>query len=144
MSSVAQVSSYYSRPVVRAVIVAQLATIGAFLAVLLLYLGRMATAGVGPAEMLTGAYDPKDVIPFGMAGLIPFFWLYAVVGMLYVAGAVLALPLAIVAGALAARERASLPRATRTLLLVGAVGGLLVLVARFTPPLIDMHRWWMD
>ncbi|MFG1762129.1 hypothetical protein ACGFIH_02275 [Micromonospora parva] len=143
MSSVAEVSSY-SRPAVRAVIVAQLATIGAFLAVLLLYLGRMATAGVGPAEMLTGAYDPKDVIPFGMGGLNPFLWLYAVLGMLYVAGAVLGLPLAIVAGALAARERAALPRATRTLLLAGAVGGLLVLMARFTPPLLDMHRWWLD
>ncbi|MDG9672499.1 hypothetical protein [Micromonospora sp. DH14] len=143
MSSVAQVSSY-SRPFVRVLVVAQLAIIGAFLAVLLLYLGRMATAGVGPAEMLTGAYDPKDAIPFGMGGLNPFLWLYAVVGMLYVAGAVLGLPLAIVAGALAARERDALPRATRTLLLAGAVGGLLVLVARFTPPLLDMHRWWLD
>ncbi|MEU8419730.1 hypothetical protein AB0C15_02485 [Micromonospora sp. NPDC048835] len=142
MSSVAQVSSY-SRPVVRAVIVAQLATIGAFLAVLLLYLGRMATAGVGPADMVTGAYDPKELVPFGMDGLNPFFWLYAVVGMLYVAGAVLALPMAIVAVALAAREREALPRVTRVLL-AGAVGGLLVLVARFTPPLLDMHRWWLD
>ncbi|MEU5961349.1 hypothetical protein ABZ777_09065 [Micromonospora parva] len=143
MSSVAQVSSY-SRPFVRVLVIAQLAIIGAFLAVLLLYLGRMATAGVGPAEMLTGAYDPKDVIPFGMGGLNPFLWLYAVVGMLYVAGALLGLPLAIVAAALAARERDALPRATRTLLLAGAVGGLLVLVARFTPPLLDMHRWWLD
>lgn len=143
MSSVAQVSSY-SRPVVRAVIVGQLATIGAFLAVLLLYLGRMASAGVGPADMVTGAYDPKELVPFGMNGLNPFFWLYAVVGMLYVAGAVLALPMAIVAAALAARERETLPRVTRVLLLTGAVGGLLVLVARFTPPLLDMHRWWLD
>ncbi|MEV1070656.1 hypothetical protein [Micromonospora parva] len=143
MSSVAQVSSY-SRPFVRVLVVAQLAIIGAFLAVLLLYLGRMATAGVGPAGMLTGAYDPKDVIPFGMGGLNPFLWLYAVVGMLYVAGALLGLPLAIVAAALAARERDALSRATRTLLLAGAVGGLLVLVARFTPPLLDMHRWWLD
>ncbi|MFI6232677.1 hypothetical protein ACIBD9_03835 [Micromonospora sp. NPDC050784] len=143
MTSAAQVTSC-SRPAVRALIVAQLATIGAFLAVLLLYVGRMATAGVGPAEMLTGAYDPKDVIPFGMGGLNPFLWLYAVVGMLYVVGAVLGLPLAIVAGALAARERETLPRATRSLLLAGAVGGLLVLVARFTPPLLDMHRWWLD
>ncbi|MBG6068490.1 hypothetical protein [Micromonospora ureilytica] len=135
MTSVAQVTSY-SRSAVRALIVAQLATIGAFLAVLLLYLGRMTSAGVGPAEMLTGAYDPKD--------LIPFLWLYAVVGMLYVVGAVLGLPLAIVAVALAAREREALPRATRSLLLAGAVGSVLVLVARFTPPLLDMHRWWMD
>ncbi|WP_433265903.1 hypothetical protein ACQPWR_01570 [Micromonospora vinacea] len=143
MTSVAQVTPY-SRPAVRALNVAQLATIGAFVTVLLLYVGRMTTAGVGRAEMLTGAYDPKDVIPFGMSGLNPFLWLYAVVGMLYLTGAVLGLPLAIVAVALAAREREALPRATRSLLLAGAVGGLLVLVVRFTPPLLDMHRWWLD
>jgi len=67
-----------------------------------------------------------------------------VVGVLYLTGAVLALPLAIVAVALVAREREALPRATRSLLLAGAVGSLLVLVARFTPPLLDMHRWWLD
>ncbi|MEV4717032.1 hypothetical protein AB0J94_07505 [Micromonospora noduli] len=143
MTSAAQVTSY-SRPAVRALIVAQFATIGAFLTVLLLYVGRMTSAGVGPAEMLTGAYDPKDMLPFGMSGLNPFLWLYAVVGVLYLTGAVLALPLAIVAVALVAREREALPRATRSLLLAGAVGGLLVLVARFTPPLLDMHRWWLD
>ncbi|MEV4117686.1 hypothetical protein [Micromonospora sp. NPDC049645] len=143
MSSVAQVSSY-SRPLVRVLVVAQLAALGAFLVVLLLYLARMATAGVGPAEMLTGAYDPKDVVPFGMDGLNPFFWLYGLIGMLYVAGALLGLPLAIVALALAAREREAMPRVTRAMLLTGAVGGLLVLAARFTPPLLDMHRWWMD
>ncbi|MCG5469951.1 hypothetical protein LADH09A_003891 [Micromonospora sp. LAH09] len=134
MSTVAQVRSY-SRPAVRALIVAQFAAIGAFLAVLLLYLGRMATAGVGPAEMLTGAYDPKDVLSFG---------LHAVVGMLYVVGAVLGLPLAVAAVAVVAREREALPRVTRALLLTGAVGGLLLLVVRFTPPLLDMHSWWMD
>ncbi|RAO30678.1 hypothetical protein ONO23_04172 [Micromonospora noduli] len=143
MTSAAQVTSY-SRPAVRALIVAQFATISAFLTVLLLYVGRMTSAGVGPAEMLTGAYDPKDMLPFGMSGLNPFLWLYAVVGVLYLTGAVLALPLAIVAVALVAREREALPRATRSLLLAGAVGGLLVLVARFTPPLLDMHRWWLD
>ncbi|MGW3889059.1 hypothetical protein ACWD69_10245 [Micromonospora chokoriensis] len=142
--SIAAQATPYSRRVVRALVTAQLVTIGAFLAVLLLYLARMATAGVGPAEMVTGAYDPKDMVPFGMDGVNPFFWLYAVVGMLYVAGAVLGLPLAIAAVAVVAREREALPRVTRALLLTGAVGGLLVLVARFTPPLLDMHSWWMD
>ncbi|MGC4756879.1 hypothetical protein [Micromonospora trifolii] len=135
MTSVAQVTSY-SRPAVRALIVAQFATIGGFLAVLLLYVGRMTSAGVGPAEMLTGAYDPKDVAFFGA--------LHPVVAVLYLTGAVLGLPLAIVAGVVVAREREALPRATRSLLLAGAVGSLLVLVARLTPPLLDMHRWWMD
>ncbi|MET7371498.1 hypothetical protein [Micromonospora arida] len=135
MTSVAQVTSYPGRAV-RALIVAQFATIGAFLTVLLLYVGRMTSAGVGPAEMLTGAYDPKDVAFFGV--------LHPVVAVLYLAGAVLGLPLAIVAVVLVAREREALPRATRSLLLAGAVGSLLVLVARLTPPLLDMHRWWLD
>ncbi|MEU7972071.1 hypothetical protein AB0B48_08510 [Micromonospora sp. NPDC049089] len=135
MTSVAQVTSY-SRPAVRALIAAQFATIGGFLAVLLLYVGRMTSAGVGPAEMLTGAYDPKDIAFFGV--------LHPVVAVLYLTGAVLGLPLAIVAGAVVARERAVLPRVTRSLLLAGAVGGLLVMVARLTPPLLDMHRWWLD
>ncbi|MET7949722.1 hypothetical protein [Micromonospora sp. NPDC005324] len=143
MSTVAQATPY-PRLAVRALITAQLAIIGAFLAVLLLYLGRMTAAGVGPAEMLTGAYDPKDVIPFGDHAVNPFFWLYAVVAVLYLVGAVLGPLLAIVATVLAARERETLPRAARALLLAGAAGTLLVLVARLTPPLLDMHKWWMD
>ncbi|MFG1896230.1 hypothetical protein ACGFIP_19685 [Micromonospora zamorensis] len=134
MSTVAQATPY-SRSAIRALVVAQLATVGGFLAVLLSYLVRMATAGVDPAEMLTGAYDPKDML---------FFWLHAPVAVLYLVGAVLGPPLALVAVAVVAREREALPRATRALLLTGAVGTLLVLVARFTPPLLDMHRWWMD
>ncbi|MBM0278380.1 hypothetical protein [Micromonospora tarensis] len=141
MSSVAHATSY-SRPLVRVLVVAQLATVGAFLAVLSLYLGRMATAGVGPAEMVTGAYDPKDMVLFGLHGL--FYWLHAVISVLYLVGAVLGLPLAVVAVALVARERDALPRATRALLVTGAVGGLLVLALRFAPPLLTMHRWWMD
>ncbi|RLP91471.1 hypothetical protein EAD89_11510 [Micromonospora sp. BL4] len=66
------------------------------------------------------------------------------VSVLYLVGAFLGPPLALVAVALVARERGALPRTTRTLLLVGAVGTALVLVARFTPPLLDMHRWWLD
>ncbi|MEH1164593.1 hypothetical protein V6V47_04305 [Micromonospora sp. CPCC 205539] len=140
MSSVAQIAPS-SRPVVRALIVGQLVAIGAFLTVLLLYLGRMATAGVGPAEMLTGAYDPKDLIP---SGVDAFYWVYGVVSLLYLVGALVGPPLALVAVALLARERDTLPRSTRTLLLAGAVGTVLVLVARLTPPLLDMHRWWLD
>ncbi|MEU8179770.1 hypothetical protein AB0B85_07840 [Micromonospora sp. NPDC049044] len=143
MSSVAHAAPH-SRPLIRALIVAQLAAIGAFLAVLLLYLGRMATAGVGPTDMLTGAYDPKDLVPFGMHGANPFYWLYAATSVLYLVGAVLGPPLALVAVALAARDREDLPRATRVLLLVGAVGTLLMVLVRFTPPLLDMHSWWMD
>ncbi|MFC4021078.1 hypothetical protein ACFOW4_24475 [Micromonospora sp. GCM10011542] len=143
MLSVAPASPF-SRPLVRALIVGQLATIGAFVAVLLLYLGRMAAAGVGPADMVTGAYDPKELVPFGLHAANPFFWLYGLVSVLYLVGAVLGPGLALVAVPLAARERGTMPRRTRALLLTGAVGVSLVLVARFTPPLLDVHRWWLD
>ncbi|WP_410810364.1 hypothetical protein [Micromonospora sp. 067-2] len=143
MPSVVQAASS-SRPAIRALIVGQLAFLGAFLVVLLLYLSRMAVAGVGSAEMLTGAYDPKDVIPFGDHALNPFFWLYGVVAVLYLAGETLGPPLALVAVVLVARKRAVLPRTSRVLLLAGAVGLLLVLVVRFTPLLADMRQWWLD
>ncbi|MEU1588683.1 hypothetical protein [Micromonospora sp. NPDC005710] len=135
MTSAAQVTPH-PRPFVRTLIVAQFATTGGFLAVVLLYVGRMTSAGIGPAEMLTGAYDPKDITFFGM--------FHPVVAVLYLTGAVLGLPLAIVAVALVAREREALPRATTSLLLAGAAGSVLVLVARLTPPLLDVHRWWLD
>ena len=72
MSSVTQATPY-PRPLVRALVVGQFAGVGAFLAVLLLYLGRMASAGVGPADMVTGAYDPTDGGPDGR------YWLYGLV-----------------------------------------------------------------
>ncbi|GGO05614.1 hypothetical protein [Micromonospora parathelypteridis] len=134
MSSVAQATPS-ARPAIRVLATAQLATTGAFLVVVLLYLGRMAAADVGPTEMLTGAYDPKDMLSY---------WVYGVLGVLYVTGAFLGPPLAVVAVALVAREREALSRTIRVLLLTGAAGTLLMLVLRFTPPLLDMHQWWLD
>ncbi|WP_147437324.1 hypothetical protein [Micromonospora musae] len=129
---------------VRTVLVAQLAVAVAFVVVAALYVGRMATAGVGPAEMLTGAYDPKDLVPYGLHAANPFFWLYAAVSLLYVVGAVLTLPMAVYAAAVAARDADLLSRRVRTLLLVGAGVTTLLLIIRFTPVAADMHRWWLD
>jgi hypothetical protein len=130
-------------PLLRTVVVAQLALIVAFVAVGALWLGRMAAAEVGPAAMRTGAYDPKDVVPFGMHGWNPFMWLYGITGLLYLAG--LASPvLALYSAALLARERHALPRRFRVLLLAGIVGGVLVTVLRFTPTGADIQAWWLD
>ncbi|MEV0152878.1 hypothetical protein AB0H57_03945 [Micromonospora sp. NPDC050686] len=131
-------------PLVRTVIVAQLAVIGAFAVVAAMYVGRMLAAGVGPAEMVTGQYDPKDMVPFGLTGWNPFAWLYLVVALLHLAGAVLAPALAVFAVVTVARERRALSGRARALLLGGAVGGLLVLALRFLPAVADMHRWWLD
>ncbi|MFC3503763.1 hypothetical protein ACFOOK_22725 [Micromonospora krabiensis] len=129
---------------VRTVLVTQLAVIAAFIVVAALYVGRMLTARVGPAEMLTGAYDPKDLVPFGMHAANPFFWLYGVVTVLYLTGGLLAVPMAIYAAAVAARDGDRLSRRIRALLLVGAGTAVLLLLARFTPAGADMHRWWLD
>ncbi|MEU8296138.1 hypothetical protein AB0C04_02475 [Micromonospora sp. NPDC048909] len=128
----------------RVVLVTQAAVIAAFVVVAALYVGRMLTAGVGPAEMLTGAYDPKDLVPFGLHGANPFLWLYATVSVLYLAGAVLTVPMAIYAVAVVARDADRIPRRSRILLLVGAGTTAFLLLARFTPALADMHQWWLD
>ncbi|MEU6025268.1 hypothetical protein [Micromonospora sp. NPDC047134] len=130
-------------PLLRTVAAAQLALIVAFAIVAALWLGRMAAAEVGPAEMQTGAYDPKDLIPFGMHGWNPFLWLYGITSLLYLGG--LASPLlALYSAALLAWKRHELPRWSRVLLLVGIVGGVVVTVLRFVPAGADLHAWWLD
>ncbi|MER7439949.1 hypothetical protein [Micromonospora avicenniae] len=129
---------------VRTVLVTQLAVAAAFVVVAVLYVGRMVTAGVGPAEMVSGAYDPKDLVPFGLHAANPFFWLYAVISVVYLMGTAFTVPMAVYAVAVAARSTDRLSRRTRTLLLVGAGTTTFLLLARFTPPVADMHRWWLD
>ncbi|MFI7604713.1 hypothetical protein ACIBTV_06285 [Micromonospora sp. NPDC049366] len=129
---------------VRTVLVTQLAVIAGFVVVAALYVGRMLTARVGPAEMLTGAYDPKDLVPFGVHAANPFFWLYAVIAVVYLMGGLFTVPMAIYAAAVVARDGDHLSRRIRALLLVGAGASLLLLLARFTPAAADMHRWWLD
>ncbi|SCE99633.1 hypothetical protein GA0074695_2747 [Micromonospora viridifaciens] len=130
-------------PLLRTIVVAQLALIVAFVAVGALWLGRMAAAEVGPAEMRTGAYDPKDVVPLGMHGWNPFMWLYGITSLLYLAG--LAIPLLVLySAALLAKERHELPRRLRVLLLIGIIGGVVVTALRFTPAGADMQAWWLD
>ncbi|QLQ35727.1 hypothetical protein [Micromonospora robiginosa] len=130
-------------PLARTIAVAQVALVVAFLAVAALWWGRMVSADAGPAELRTGAYDPKDLVPFGMHGWNPFMWLYGLTALLYLAG--LASPLLAGYGVmLLARERRSLPRGLRTLLLAGVVAGVVATLLRFTPAGADMQAWWLD
>ncbi|MEU4677488.1 hypothetical protein [Micromonospora sp. NPDC023737] len=129
---------------VRTVLVTQMAVAAAFVVVVLLYVLRMVTAGVGPAEMVSGAYDPKDLVPFGLHAANPFFWLYAVISVVYLMGAAFTVPMAVYAVAVAARDADRISRRIRTLLLLGAGTTTLLLLARLTPAVADMHRWWLD
>ncbi|TDC82046.1 hypothetical protein E1193_13060 [Micromonospora sp. KC606] len=131
-------------PRVGLILTAHLLLAGAFVAVVAAYLGRMVSAGVGPAEMLTGQYDPKDMVPFGMSGANPFFWLYGAVSLLYLFGIVLGPVIALYTGTVLARERHRYPVRARRLLLAAMVGTLVLTVLRFTPALDSMHQWWLD
>ncbi|MET7747392.1 hypothetical protein [Micromonospora sp. NPDC005367] len=129
---------------VRTVLVTQLAVAAAFVVVAALYVGRMVTAGVGPAEMVSGAYQPKDLVPFGLHAANPFFWLYAVISVVYLMGTAFTVPMAVYAVAVAARGTDRISRRIRALLLVGAGTTTLLLLARLTPAAADMHHWWLD
>ncbi|MEH0820876.1 MULTISPECIES: hypothetical protein [unclassified Micromonospora] len=131
-------------PRVRVILTGHLVLAGAFLVPAAAYLGRMASAGVGPAEMVTGQYDPKDMVPFGMSGANPFAWLYLAVSLLYLGGVVLGPALALYTGAVLARERGRLPRRALVLLLTATVTTLVLTVLRLSPALDGMHRWWLD
>lgn len=125
----------------RLLLAAHAVLVGAFLVVLALYLGRMTAAGVGPAEMTSGAYDPKDLVPFGMSGLNPFAWLYLVVSLLYLSGVVIGPALALYTAVVVWRDRSVRPR---VLLITAAIVTLTLTVLRLSQLLDDVHQWWLD
>ncbi|MFI1195919.1 hypothetical protein ACH4T9_22070 [Micromonospora sp. NPDC020750] len=129
---------------VRLLTTIHLAFAGTFLLVTVLYLGRIAATGAGPADMLTGHYDPKDLIPFGPSGVNPFTWLYALVALLYLAGFLVSPALAMVSLPMLARTWHQLSRPARALLLAGIVSAVALPLLRLLPAVSDMHRWWLD
>ncbi|MDT0530194.1 hypothetical protein RM555_14480 [Micromonospora sp. DSM 115977] len=131
-------------PLLRSTVAAQSALTAAFVVVLALGVGRMAAAGVGPEEMRSGAYDPKDLVPFGLSGANPLTWLYGAVSLLYLAGLVAGPLLAVHSVVLLARDRSAMSRRTWRVLLALTVGAVVVAASRFTPVGADLHRWWMD
>ncbi|MEU7931545.1 hypothetical protein [Micromonospora echinofusca] len=131
-------------PLLRSVAAAQAALLAAFVVVLALWVGRMAAAGVGPEEMRSGAYDPKDLVPFGLSAANPLTWLYGAVSLLYLAGLAAGPLLAVYSVALLAANRLRTSHRTWRVLLALTVGAVLVAAFRFAPIGMDMHRWWLD
>ncbi|MFG2099646.1 hypothetical protein ACGFJ5_03510 [Micromonospora echinaurantiaca] len=131
-------------PLLRTVLAGQVALLAAAVVVTAMWLGRMAAAGVGPAELASGAYDPKDLVPFGLSMANPFTWLYVLVSLLFLAGLVAVPMLALYSAVLLVRDRAGMPRRTWWLLLVVTAGATAVTVLRFSPAGTELTRWWLD
>lgn len=131
-------------PLLRSVLAGQVALLSAFVVVAAMWLGRMAAAGVGPDEMTTGAYDPKDLVPFGLGMANPFTWLYVVVSLLFLVGLVAVPLLALYSVLLLVRDRRATPARTWRLLLAVTVLGVVVSAVRFAPIGADLTRWWLD
>ncbi|MEH0970212.1 hypothetical protein V6U77_03625 [Micromonospora sp. CPCC 205546] len=131
-------------PLLRSVVATQAALLAAFAVVVALWVGRMAVAGVGPEEMRTGAYDPKDLVPFGLSGANPLTWLYGAVSLRYLAGLAAGPLLAVYSVVLLAGSRPAMSRRTLRVLLGLTVGAVLVTALRFAPIGTDMQRWWLD
>ncbi|MFI5489513.1 hypothetical protein [Micromonospora echinaurantiaca] len=131
-------------PLLRTVLAGQVALLAAAVVVTAMWLGRMAAAGVGPAELASGAYDPKDLVPFGLSMANPFTWLYVLVSLLFLAGLVAVPMLALYSVVLLVRDRVGMPRRTWWLLLAVTAGATAVTVLRFSPAGTELTRWWLD
>ena len=112
--------------------------------VVVLFVARMAAAGADRGDMLSGAYDPKELIPFGGSDLNPAFWLYAAVAVLFPLGLVASPGLLAVTVPLLVAGRRSLARPTYRLLAVGAVSAVAVGLLPFTAFGGDVIQWWLD
>ncbi|GAA4445102.1 hypothetical protein GCM10023170_023500 [Phytohabitans houttuyneae] len=127
---------------------AHLAFAGAWCFVVALYLTRLATSGGDRQGMLGGAYDPKDLVPFGVGPLNPFAWGYSLVSLLFLLG-FLASPglLGLSVPLLVASRRTVTPAAGRTawrVLLVAAATALALPLMTATPLGRDALTWWLD
>ncbi|PWU47632.1 hypothetical protein DLJ47_30095 [Micromonospora sp. S4605] len=131
-------------PLLRTVLAGQVALLAAAVVVTAMWLGRMAAAGIGPAELASGAYDPKDLVPFGLSMANPFTWLYVLVSLLFLAGLVAVPMLALYSVVLLVRDRVGMPRRTWWLLLAVTAGATAVTVLRFSPAGTELTRWWLD
>ncbi|MFI7492912.1 hypothetical protein ACIBXA_31515 [Micromonospora echinaurantiaca] len=131
-------------PLLRTVLAGQVALLAGAVVVTAMWLGRMAAAGVGPAELASGAYDPKDLVPFGLSMANPFTWLYVLVSLLFLAGLVAVPMLALYSVVLLVRDRVGMPRRTWWLLLAVTAGATAVTVLRFSPAGTELTRWWLD
>jgi len=127
---------------------AHLAFAVAWCVVVGLYLGRLAANGGDRQGMVGGAYDPKDLVPFGLSGANPFTWVYALLTLLYLFGFLASPGLLTVSVPLLVATRRTLAVASGRIawrvLLVAAVTALVLPVATATPLGRDALTWWMD
>jgi hypothetical protein len=125
-----------------------LAFAGAWCAVLVLYLSRLHASGGDRLGMVQGAYDPKELVPFGYDLWNPLMWGFAVVAVLFGLGFLASPALLSVSVPLLVTGRRFTVRAGGRLvwwcLLVAALTAVALPVAMFTPIGQDVAVWWAD
>ncbi|MEV4618189.1 hypothetical protein AB0J74_05640 [Asanoa sp. NPDC049573] len=119
----------------RLVLAAHLAFGLAIATVLVTFTARMLTSGVDRATMLSGAQDPKDLLP------LPVF---LPVALLYYAGVILSPLLLTVSVPLLATGRQRVGPLAWNVLLVAAVSAVALPALLLTPYGGDAARWWLD
>ncbi|HTF07407.1 MAG TPA: hypothetical protein VK659_04460 [Asanoa sp.] len=119
----------------RIVMAAHLAFGVAIATVLVTFTGRMLTSGADRAAMLSGAQDPKELLP------LPVF---VPVALLYYTGVILSPLLLTVSVPLLATGRQRVGPLAWKVLLVAAVSAVALPALLLTPYGGDAARWWLD
>ena len=99
------------------------------------FTARMLSTGVDRAAMLSGANDPKEMLPLPV--FIP-------VALLYYTGVILSPLLLTVSVPLLVTGRGRVGPVAWTLLLVAAISAVALPTVLFTPYGVDAARWWLD
>ncbi|WP_345074230.1 hypothetical protein, partial [Phytohabitans flavus] len=127
---------------------AHLAFAAAWCLVVGLYLTRLAANGGDRQGMLGGAYDPKDLVPFGSGPMNPFVWAYDLLSLMFVLGFLASPGLLSVSVPLLVASRRTVAavsgRVAWRVLLVAAATALALPLAVATPLGRDALTWWLD
>jgi hypothetical protein len=103
--------------------------------VLVTFTGRMLTTGVDRAAMLSGAQDPKELLP------LPVF---VALALLYYTGVILSPLLLTVSVPLLATGRQRVGPVAWKVLLVAAISAVALPALLLTPYGGDATQWWLD
>ncbi len=121
-----------------------LAFTGAAAVVTGVFLAWMLVAGADRQDMTSGAYDPKQLVPFEPNMLNPAGWMYAVTSGLFVLGIVGGPALLTFSVPVLIIGRRTIGHTTYRLLLSGAVTTVALTALWFSPVGSDIVRWWLD
>jgi len=122
----------------------QFVCLAGWLTITSVYLGRLYAVGGDRSGMLGGAYDPKDLVPFGNSPFNPFGWLLVAVTLVYTLGFIVSpLLLAVSVPALTLGRR-YLARRTKVVLVIAAVSAVALPLLMFTPLSHDAGTWLFD